>query len=175
MKVLCKPSDSAAGGKGTNKGQPLKQGGALARFNEWFGSMSLMNTLYVWFPASWGPSVVEAISKRNQTWLKQHPVHRDPAMFNASEVENGPASREMTYKIQKWNVVSKRVRPILVANARVDWMALQDSELTDQLTILREGILRDVFPQRASAVWQGAQPQRLTVSLLLPGGGTADQ
>ena len=137
--------------------------------------MSLMNTLYVWFPASWGPSVVEATSKRNQTWLKQHPVHRDPTMFDASEVENGPASREMTYKIQRWNVVSRRVRPILVANARVDWMALQDSELTDQLTILREGILRDVFSQRASAAWQGAQPQRLTVSLLLPRGGTADQ
>ena len=174
VKVLCKPNDSAAGGKGTNKGQPLKQGGALARFNEWFGSMSLMNTLYVWFPASWGPSVVDAISKRNQTWLKQHPVHRDPAMFNAAEVENGPASREMSYKIQRWNVVSNMVHPILVANARVDWMALEDSELTDQLTILREGILRDVFSQRASAAWQGAQPQRLTVSLLLPGGGTAD-
>ena len=101
VKVLCKPSDSAAGGKGTNKGQLLKLGGALAKFNDWFGSMSLMNTLYVWFPASWGPSVVEAISKRNQTWLKQHPVYKDPAMFNASEVENGPASREMTYKIQK--------------------------------------------------------------------------
>ena len=175
VKVLCKPSDSAAGGKGTHKGKPLKQGGALARFNDWFGSMSLMNTLYVWFPASWGPSVVEAISKRNQTWLQQHPVRRDPAMFNASEVENGPASREMTYKIQKWNVVSQRVHPILVANARVDWLALQDSELTQQLTILREGILRDVFSQRACSAWQGAQPQRLTVSLLLPGGGTADQ
>ena len=44
-------------------------------------------------------SVVEAISKRNQTWLKQHPVQRDSAMFNASEVENGPAAREMTHKI----------------------------------------------------------------------------
>ena len=137
--------------------------------------MSLMNTLYVWFPASWGPSVVEAISKRNQTWLQQHPVHRDPAMFNAFEVENGPASREMTYKIQKWNVNSPEVHPILVANARVDWMALQDSELTQQFEILREGILRDVFSQRASSAWQGMQPQRLTVSLLLPGGVTADQ
>ena len=170
VKVLCKPSDSTAGGKGSHKGKPLKQGGALAKFNDWFGSMSLMNTLYVWFPASWGPSVVEAISKRNQTWLQQHPVHRDPAMFNASEVENGPASREMTYKIQKWNVNSREVRPILVANARVDWMALQDSELTQQFEILREGILRDVFSQRASSAWQGMQPQRLTVSLLLPGG-----
>ena len=77
--------------------------------------------------------------------------------------------------IGKWNVVSQRVHPILVANARVDWLALQDSELTQNLTILREGILRDVFSQRASSAWQGAQPQRLTVSLLLPGGGTADQ
>ena len=61
---------------------------------------------------------MEAISKRNQTWLAQHPVQRDPAMFNATEVENGPAAQKMTYKIQKWNVLSRRVHPILVANAR---------------------------------------------------------
>ena len=167
--VLCTVNDGMSGGKGPKRGQPLKQGGALARFNEWFGSMSLMNTLYVWFPASWGPSVVEAISKRNQKWLQQHPVHRDPAMFNPLEVENGPASREMRYKIQKWNVRSKVVHPILVANARVDWMSLDDSDITQQFGILREGILRDVFSQRASSAWQGMQPQRLTVSLLLPG------
>ena len=57
VKALCKVNDSAAGGKESQRGQPLKQGGALARFNE-FGPMSLMNTLYVWFPASWSPSVV---------------------------------------------------------------------------------------------------------------------
>ena len=51
----------------------------------------------------------------------------------------------------------------------------QCTELTQNLAILREGILRDVFSQRASSAWQGAQPQRLTVSLLLPGSGTADQ
>ena len=169
VKVLCTVNDSTSGGKGSRRGQPLKQSSALARFNEWFGSMSLMNTLYVWFPASWGPSVVEAISKRNQKWLQQHPVHRDPAMFNPLEVENGPASREMRYKIQKWNVSSKVVHPILVANARVDWMSLDDSDITQQFEILREGILRDVFSQRASSAWQGMQPQRLTVSLLLPG------
>ena len=76
VKVLCTAQDCSAGKKGSRKGKPLKQGGALAKFNDWFGSMSLMNTLYVWFPASWGPSVVEAISKRNQRWLQQHPVDR---------------------------------------------------------------------------------------------------
>ena len=29
----------------------------------------MMNILYVWFPASWGPSVVEAIQTRNVTCL----------------------------------------------------------------------------------------------------------
>ena len=38
VKVLCKPNDSTAGGKGSHTGKPLKQGGALAKFNEWFGS-----------------------------------------------------------------------------------------------------------------------------------------
>ena len=175
VKVLCKPSDSVAGGKGKRKGQLLKQGSALAGFKGWFGSMSLMNTLYVWFPASWGPSVVEAIKKRNETWLAQNPVHRDPQMFNAAEVAMGPAAREMTYKIQKWNVVSERVHPILVANARVDWLALDDAEITRNFPILLEGILQDVFSQRASSAWQGAQPQRITVSLLLPGSSTAAQ
>ena len=44
VKVLCTANDSSFGGKGSRKGKPLKQGGALARFNDWFGSMSLMNT-----------------------------------------------------------------------------------------------------------------------------------
>ena len=96
-------------------------------------------------------------------------------MFNDSEVAMGPAAREMTYKIQKWNVVSERLRPILVANARVDWLALKDDEITQKFPILREGILQDVFSQRASSAWQGAQPQRITVSLLLPGSRTAAQ
>ncbi len=34
---------------------------------------------------------------------------------------------------------------------------------------MREGILRDVFSQRASGAWQGAPPQKVTVSILLPG------
>ena len=174
-KVLCKPSDSAAGGKGIQKGKLPKQGSSLAKFNEWFGSMSMMNTLYVWFPASWAPSVVEAIIKRNRTWLAKAPGQRDPTMSNATEGEEGQASREMLYKIQKWNVASKSVFPILLANTRVDWLGLEDAELTQHFQVLREGILRDVFSQRASSAWQGAQPQKVTVSVLLPCSGTADQ
>ena len=47
-------------------------------------------------------------------------------------------------------------------------------KITQNFRVLREGILRDVFSQRASSAWQGVQPQKLTVSFLLPGSGTAD-
>ena len=59
----------------------------------------------------------------------------------------------MTYKIQKWNVRSERVHPILVANTRVDWLALDDAEISRNFPILLEGILQDVFSQRASSAW----------------------
>ena len=72
-------------------------------------------------------------------------------MFNPLEVQNGTVSRDMRYKIQKWNVNSDKVHPILVANARVDWMYLDDSDITQQFEILSEGILRDVFSQRGVA------------------------
>ena len=168
VKVLCKPCDGVAGGKGNQKGKLPKQGSSLANFNEWFGSMSLMNTLYIWFPASWAPSVVEAIVKRNRTWLTTSPVERDLAVFTTTErAAEGHASRDMSYKIQKWNVKSSRVFPILIllANTRVDWLGLEDEEITQKFQVLREGILRDVFCQRASSAWQGAQPQKVTVSL----------
>ena len=46
---------------------------------------------------------------------------------------------------------------------------IKDGDITQKLPILLEGILQDVFSQRASSAWQGAQPQKITVSLLLPG------
>ena len=45
----------------------------------------MMNILYVWFPASWGPSVVEAIQTRNVTCLAKKPIVRDPHIFDRKE------------------------------------------------------------------------------------------
>ena len=87
----------------------------------------------------------------------------------------GPLSREVTCKIQKWNINADGFHPILVANARVDWLALKDDDITKKFSILLEGILQDVFSQRASSAWQGAQPQTLTVSMLLPGTSSASE
>ena len=87
----------------------------------------------------------------------------------------GSRSREVTCRIQKWNIQADGFHPILVANARVDWLALKDDDITKKFPILLEGILQDVFSQRASSAWQGAQPQKLTVSMLLPGTSTASE
>ena len=48
-----------------------------------------------------------------------------------------------------------------------------DDDITKKFPILLEGILQDVFSQRAASAWQGAQPQKLTVSMLLPGTSSA--
>ena len=69
VKVICRTEDS-------RKWAKPKQKGLLASFEEWFGSINMMNILYVWFPASWGPSVVEAIQTRNVTCLAKKPIVR---------------------------------------------------------------------------------------------------
>ena len=61
----------------------------------------MMNILYVWFPASWGPSVVEAIQKRNVTCLAKKPIVRDPHIFDRKEAAKGSRAREVTCRIQK--------------------------------------------------------------------------
>ena len=62
-----------------------------------------------------------------------------------------------------------------MANARVNWLALKDNDITKKFSILLEGILQDVFSQRAFSAWQGAQPPKLTVSMLLPETSTASE
>ncbi len=98
VKALCKPSDRVIpqqpGGKGSKGSKNSQQGKSLAGFKEWFGSMSWINTLYIWFPASWAPSVVEAIIKPNEQCKAQVPLQRDPAVFTAAEQADGLACRE---------------------------------------------------------------------------------
>ena len=161
--VICRTEESRPGGKGLKPGKPKKKG-LLSSFGDWFGSINMMNILYVWFPASWGPSVVEAIQKRNVTCLAKKPIVRDPHIFDRKEAAKGSRAREVTCRIQKWNIQADGFHPILVANARVDWLALKDDDITKKFPILLEGILQDVFSQRASSAWQGAQPQKLSVN-----------
>ena len=104
-----------------------------------YTSCNMMNILYVWFPASWGPSVVEAIQTRDVTCLAKKPIVRDPHIFDLKEAARGSRAREVTCRIQKWNIKAEGVHPILVANARVDWLAMNDDDITKKFPILLEG------------------------------------
>ena len=95
VKVICRTEESRPNGRGKKPGKP-KQKGLLASFEEWFGSINMMNILYVWFPASWGPSVVEAIQTRNVTCLAKKPTVRDPHIFDRKEAARGSRAREVT-------------------------------------------------------------------------------
>ena len=128
VKVICRTEESRPGGRGRKPGKPKKKG-LLASFEEWFGSINMMNILYVWFPASWGPSVVEAIQTRNVTCLAKKPIVRDPHIFDRKEAARGSRAREVTCWIQKWNIKAEGFHPILVANARVDWLAMDDDDI----------------------------------------------
>ena len=89
--------------------------------------------LQVWFPASWGPSVVEAIQTRSVTCLAKKPIVRDPHIFDQKEAARGSRAREVTCRIQKWNIKAEGFHPILVVNARVDWLAMDDDDIETML------------------------------------------
>ena len=144
VKVICRTEESRPGGRGRKPGKPKKKG-LLASFEEWFGSINMMNILYVWFPASWGPSVVEAIQTRNVTCLAKKPIVRDPHIFDRKEAARGSRAREVTCRIQKWNIKAEGFHPILVANARVDWLAMDDDDITKKFPILLEGSCKMCF------------------------------
>ena len=59
--------------------------------------------------------------------------------------------------------------PILSARFNVEWLTLEAACVTDLFPVNQEGILRDVFNQRASMACCPASIGRITLSLLLPG------
>ena len=87
--------------------------------------------------------------------------------MSGSQLAGVPRSLRSS-RSEMWEFQADGFHPILVANARVDWLALKDDDITKKFPILLEGILQDVFSQRASSAWQMAQPQKLTVSMFLP-------
>ena len=87
------------------------------------------------------------------TCLAKKPMVRDPHIFDPKEAARGSRAREVTCRIQKWNIKAEGFHPILVANARVDWLAMDDDDITKKFPILLEGILQDVYSQRAASAW----------------------
>ena len=166
VKIICKENKEQRGKRKYHDGtpHPKDRGG----FSQWFGSCSLINTLYVWFPASWAPIVAEQLFERS---LKS-PTHE---FAGPSGTATEPENNEVMYKIRRWSLPGAAVMPVLNVSSRVTWLELDDKALLDSYAVLQEGILCDVFSQKCSAAWQGAPGQRLTVSIMLPGRQLADE
>ena len=75
VKLICKENKEQRGKRKFHEGvpHPNDRGG----FTQWFGSCSLINTLYVWFPASWAPMVAERLfgMSSNPGELSNNPQH----------------------------------------------------------------------------------------------------
>ena len=63
VKIICRENKEQRGKRKYHNGtpHPKDRGG----FAQWFGSCSLINTLYVWFPASWAPIVAEQLFEKS--------------------------------------------------------------------------------------------------------------
>ena len=153
-----------------------------------------MSTLYVWFPASWAPMVVERLfgwsppprgsaypqhgrpaSGPPQTYSGAHPWHQhSQGAAGSSEAMEETDSTDVKYKIRQWSLPGATIVPVLNVSSRVFWLELDDKALLDSYAVLQEGILCDVFSQKCSAAWQGARGERLTVGIMLPGRQDAD-
>ena len=191
VKVICKENKEQKGKRKYHAGtpHPNDRGG----FTQWFGSCSLMSTLYVWFPASWAPMVAERLfgwsspptgasypqrgqpaSGPPQTHSGAHPWHQHSHGAAGSGAMEDTDSTEVVYKIRQWSLPGAAIVPVLNVSSKVFWLELDDKALLDSYTVLQEGILCDVFSQKCSAAWQGARGERLTVAIMLPGRQDAD-
>ena len=187
VKIICRENKEQKGKRKYHDGtpHPKDRGG----FAQWFGSCSLINTLYVWFPASWAPIVAEQLFEKSSKSedLGSNIQHGQPARGPSQNPSRGhdwhqptqelagPDNNEVMYKIRRWSLPGTAVMPVLNVSSRVTWLELDDKALLDSYDVLQEGILCDVFSQKCSAAWQGAPGQRLTVSIMLPGRQLADE
>ena len=187
VKVLCKGNKEQKGKRKYHAGtpHPNDRGG----FTQWFGSCSLMSTLYVWFPAT--PIMAQRLfswsSPPRGSAYPQHGLPASPDVLRSAPLGTNTVrallvpvamedtdSTEVMYKIRQWSLPGATIVPVLNVSSRVFWLELDDKALLDSYTVLQEGILCDVFSQKCSAAWQGARGERLTVGIMLPGRQDAD-
>ena len=65
----------------------------------------------------------------------------------------GSLSREVTCKIQKWNINADGFHPILVANARVDWLAHITTRHASLAPVCTEALQRERRQMQAKHLW----------------------
>ena len=130
--------------------------------------LGALDSMYVWFPAAWVPLVVDAIRAKNVWWDRVGSQQGTVAFADPQEAPL-PETRELQFKYKRWPMDEEGHSPILDVRANVDWLTLDTRTFYHFLSRLYNGILNDVFTQKASMGWHPASPARVVVSLLLPG------
>ena len=80
-----------------------------------------------------------------------------------------PEGLDFTYKVKRRQADARGCCPVLQSRINVDWLTFDPQMFAPLFPRLKEGILRDVFIQKAVAAWDYAPSNRIMVSLLLPG------
>ena len=143
VKIICKENKEQRGKRKYHAGtpHPNDRGG----FTQWFGSCSLMSTLYIWFPASWAPMVAERLfgwsshprvspysqcgqpaSGPPQTYSGAHPWHQNSHDTAGSSVAMEDAdSTEVVYKSGNGHclvLLLCRCSTLAVESSGLNWM-----------------------------------------------------
>ena len=162
VKVVCLPFDGAAAQRHGRR-KPTD-----ASFETMLGSSSWVDSLFVWFPASWMPLVVDAIREKSFAY-NQVVCQLGAVAFTDQTQTELPEGLDFTYKVKRWQADARGCCPVLQSRINVDWLTFDPQMFTPLFPRLKEGILRDVFIQKAVAAWDYAPNNRIMVSLLLPG------
>ena len=168
VKVVCLPFDGAAAQRHGRR-KPTD-----ASFETMLGSSSWVDSLFVWFPASWMPLVVDAIREKSFAY-NQGVSQLGAVAFTDQTQTELPEGLDFTYKVKRWQADARGCCPVLQSRINVDWLTFDPQMFTPLFPRLKEGILRDVFIQKAVAAWDYAPNNRIMVSLLLPGPMEMDQ
>ena len=169
VKVVCLPFDGAAAQKhGRKKATD-------ARFETMIGPSSWVDSLFVWFPAAWMPLVIDALREKSYIYSQSVSQLGAVAFTDRSQFEL-PEALEVSYKIKRWwQADQSGCCPVLQSRINVDWLTFDPQMFAPFFPRLKEGILHDVFIQKAVVALDNAPSNRIMVSLLLPGPMEADQ
>ena len=138
------------------------------------GPISWVDSLFIWFPAAWMPLVVEAI--REKSFMRIESTRQLGAVaFTDQQQPVLTGTQEFSFKVKRWQVDQSGCCPILQSRINVDWFTFDPQMFTPLFPRLYDGILYDVFIQKAAVAWDNAPNSRIMVSLLLPGPMEADQ
>ena len=120
------------------------------------------------------PLVVDAIREKSFAY-NQGVSQLGAVAFTDQTQTELPEGLDFTYKDKRWQADARGCCPVLQSRINVDWLTFNPQMFTPLFPRLKEGILRDVFIQKAVAAWDYAPNNRIMVSLLLPGPMEMDQ